>query len=595
MPEQHPPPFFTRTGIAVITNCVVDSKPPFSVLYGMIPQVVLHHAAANHWLAFENPLEVVTTASIDEVLPLLRRLENRASQDHLWAAGFVSYEASPAFDQSLAAHSDGAFPKLWFGLYQEPRVVDSFDNANGQPQFTLDWQPTIVREQYCQAIKRIRELIALGDTYQVNFTTRLRAKILAEFDALSYFQTLTCGQHANYAAFLDIGDFAICSASPELFFNHENDRIETRPMKGTVRRGRTSNEDAQLSQWLFNSEKNRAENVMIVDMMRNDLGKIAHIGSVKAPRLFRLERYPTVWQMVSDVTADTNASFSGILSALFPPASVTGAPKPRTVQIISELESAPRRIYTGTIGFVAPNRRAQFSVAIRTVLIDKKKGVAEYGVGGGIVWDSQVDEEYHECLTKAQVLAQRPPEFSLLETMRWSPVTGCFLLEKHLKRLADSADYFDFSISLDDIRSQLENLAASLAGDQRVRLLVSKSGTVTLERQSLSATETPSPLRLRLARHPVDSGDAFLYHKTTYRRVYEDARSQFQDCDDVILWNRSNEITETCLHNIVIRKPNGSLITPPIRSGLLAGTYRELLLEQGAICEEVIALEYLKS
>ena len=366
-------------------------------------------------------------------------------------------------------------------------------------------------------------------------------------------------------------------------------------MKGTIGRGRTNSEDRQLSEWLFNSEKNRAENVMIVDMMRNDLGKIARIGSVKVPRLFSLERYPTVWQMTSEVTASTEAPLCDIIKALFPAASVTGAPKPRTMQIISELESEPRRIYTGSIGFIAPNRHSQFNVAIRTVLIDKKLQIAEYGVGGGIVWDSDAAEEYDECLVKAQVLVKRPPEFSLLETMLWTPDDGYFLLEHHLQRLTDSAEYFGFVCDPLQVRSKLEELAKGFNGRQRVRLLVDRKGEITLQHSELAETSTLLPVRLRLAASPIDSKDTFLYHKTTNRSIYETARGQVLDCDDVVLFNQEGFVTETTIDNIVVQNADGTFVTPPVSSGLLAGTYRAYLLAQGKIAEEAVTIDQLKS
>lgn len=560
----------------------------------MVPQVVIHDAVNQRWLDFVNPLEIVTTTRVEEVSAALRHIEGRVNRDKLWVAGFLSYEASPAFDRSLKAHNDNYFPKLWFGFYQIPQTLEVSDCSHVLPP-TLAWAPSIAHSQYTAAIARIKNLIASGDTYQVNFTTRLRAEISAEFNAFEYWLALTRGQNASYAAFIDIGEFAVCSASPELFFQQAGDQILTRPMKGTVGRGRTTPEDKQLSEWLFNSEKNRAENVMIVDMMRNDLGKIARTGSVKVPRLFSLERYPTVWQMTSQVTAETDASFCDIIKALFPAASVTGAPKPRTMQIITELESEPRRVYTGTIGFVAPNHHSQLNVAIRTVLIDKQMQTAEYGVGGGIVWDSDAAEEYDECLAKAQVLVKRPPQFSLLETMLWTAEDGYFLLEHHLLRLSDSAEYFGIDCDAKNVRDCLLELGRRLVNRQRVRLLVDHRGNITLQHSELAETTNALPVRLRLAASPVDSKDTFLYHKTTNRAVYEAARSGTLDCDDVVLFNQEGFVTETSIDNIIVEKTDGTFVTPPVSTGLLAGTYRAYLLKQGKIVEETITIGQLKT
>ena len=561
----------------------------------MDPQALIFDAAQNQWLAFNAPLETICTRNLAELHDSLRYIENLVNHKGVWAAGFISYEAAPAFDKILSTHTNPDFPALWFGIYQKPTLVRQPLGTPSYDQPRIDWQPSISRDDYNSAIARIKKFIAAGDTYQVNFTLRLRARLPEEFQSWDYFRVLIESQPVGYGAFIDIGDYAICSASPELFFNLEGSTITTRPMKGTVRRGRNSIEDAEFAEWLQNSEKNRAENVMIVDMMRNDLGKIARPGSVAVPNLFKLERYPTVWQMVSDVAAETDASVSEIIAALFPAASVTGAPKPRTTQLINELENSPRHIYTGSIGFLAPGRRAQFNVAIRTVLIDKIRNSAEYGVGGGIVWDSQPHEEYNECLTKSKVLANRPPEFALLETMRWSPDTGYFLLDRHLARLTESAKYFDFPISIDAIRAELDLLASSLSGNQRIRLLVSKTGAISLEHQPLLESTPEGPVRLRLADAPVDASDAFLHHKTSNRATYDHALAKADDCDDVILWNQSGEVTETCIYNLIIETPDGRLLTPPVSCGLLAGTYRALLIEQGKITEQVVTLAALKS
>jgi para-aminobenzoate synthetase/4-amino-4-deoxychorismate lyase len=331
---------------------------------------------------------------------------------------------------------------------------------------------------------------------------------------------------------------------------------------------------------------------MIVDMTRNDLGKIAEIGSVSVPKLFEIERYPTVWQMTSTVTATSQATFTDVLTALFPCASITGAPKRRTMQIITELEDEPRRVYTGCIGYLAPGQIAQFSVAIRTVIVDRETRQAEYGVGGGIVWDSQADEEYAECQDKARALTERKEPFSLLETLRWTPEDGYFLLDYHLRRLSDSADYFGFELDPRRVVAELEELAAGLSQrTYKIRLLAQRDGSVTAEATMIELSE--QPLRLALAVKPVDSNDKFLFHKTTRRQVYDEALAEHRDADDVILWNERGELTETCLGNLVL-KIGDRLVTPPLDCGLLAGTLRAYLLERGEIDEGVLTLDSLE-
>lgn len=281
-----------------------------------------------------------------------------------------------------------------------------------------------------------------------------------------------------------------------------------------------------------------------------------------------------------------------IFRALFPAASITGAPKVRTMQLITELENAPRRIYTGTIGFFSPGRKAQFNVAIRTVLVDRLSHTSEYGVGGGIVWDSEKTDELQECYTKVRILVQPTPDFALLETILWTPQNGYFLLDDHLTRLADSSAYFSRPVDMEAIREKLNALALELPPrPHRIRLVVPQENRPTLEAHTLFPP--PQPYRIRLAKRPINSRDPFLYHKTTYRRVYEQALAESPGYDDVLLWNEREEVTESCIANVLV-KMDGRLLTPPVHCGLLPGTYRSLLLKQGKVTEEIIHVQDLR-
>lgn len=554
--------------------------------------VIIHDAKEKRWLHFRKPQQVIESCSIEEVIPMLTMIESLINESGLYAAGFLSYEAAPAFDSALCTRPSSSFPLLWFGLYSKPDVIEIPTADAVQAGNSFPWVPSISRSAYEQSISQIKTFIADGDTYQVNYTFRLQG--LFADNPWEFFLALNQAQRADYAAYIDTGRHVICSASPELFFHLDGRLLSARPMKGTAARGRTLEEDDAMAQWLHHSEKNRAENVMIVDMMRNDMGRIAETGSVCVQSMFDVERYPTLWQMTSTVTAITDAPFHDIMAALFPSASITGAPKPRTMQIIAELESTPRHIYTGCIGFIAPGRRAQFNVAIRTVLIDKDSGNAEYGVGGGIVWDSVSREEYLECQIKARVLLERHPPFSLLETMLWTPGDGYFLFDEHLQRLRDSAKYFGITLDLADVLEQLKALtASSFDRPHKARLLVAQDGAISCELSPLDESEKHHPVQLRMAPTPVDSSNPFLYHKTTNRRIYDDARNACPDCDDVILWNERGEITETCVGNIVVMR-DGKLITPPVLCGLLQGTFRTRLIDEGKIAEGVLKVEDLK-
>ncbi|MBO1347946.1 MAG: aminodeoxychorismate synthase component I [Hormoscilla sp. GUM202] len=552
----------------------------------MSNKLVIYDAENKQWLRFRSPEMVVRADRLSEVVPKFAEVNARIRDRKLYGAGFISYEAAPAFEESLHTHSLDSFPLLWFGLYQKPEVIQ-LPEAYGN--YHLNWYPSVSREAYDRALATIKEQIARGETYQVNYTLRLHAPFAG--NPYSLFLKLARSQQANYAAYVETDRFAICSASPELFFRLSGKELTCRPMKGTAARGLTLAEDNMMAEWLGNSEKNRAENVMIVDMIRNDMGRVAEIGSVRVPSLFDVERYPTLWQMTSTVTAIANASMDEIVAALFPCASITGAPKSRTMEIIRDLETTPRRIYTGCIGFISPQRQAQFNVAIRTVLIDKQAGQAEYGVGSGIVWDSVNTEEYVECQMKAQVLTKNYPPFSLLETLLWTPDTGYFLLSYHLQRLQDSAIYFSISLDIEKVQYRLDQLATSLPHKpHKVRLLVAQDSEITCKATTLNATN--KPVRLSLAAGPVDATNPFLYHKTTNRQLYEQFRSAGIDSDDVLLYNEQGEITETCIGNIIVQM-QGELLTPPVKCGLLPGTFRAHLLARGKVTEQTIALEDL--
>ena len=539
-------------------------------------EVILKHN--NEWLHFANPHLIISAAKVDDIHSALTEMENLVNTKGWHAVGFVSYEAAPAFDKALRVipAPAGDFPLLWFGLYPTPETCHGIKDLGNLPE--LNWQPSVEREVYNAAIEKVKENIAQGKTYQVNYTMRLSSAF--EIEAWDLFTHLAQCQN-KYAAYIDTGRYAICSASPELFFTLDGDTITGRPMKGTVERGRTTLEDREKSAWLHRSIKNRAENVMIVDMIRNDIGRIAEIGSVHVPELFTVEKYPTLFQMTSTVQAKTKASVAEIFNALFPCASITGAPKVSTMNIIAELETTPRKIYTGSIGFIVPNRRAQFNVAIRTALIDRENKTAEYGVGGGIVWDSVSADEYGEALLKARVLTESPHEFELIETLLWTPEEGYFLREKHIARIQDSSDYFGFPFSREGFEDCLNRVTKNVNFPQRVRILLNKNGEFKTESRDFYSQE--KVFLICLAENPVNSKNVFLFHKTTQRDMYPSV----QGYEDVLLHNENGELTEFTVGNLVV-EINSELFTPLISCGLLAGTFRSHLLETGQIKERVI-------
>ena len=556
--------------------------------------------------------------------------------------------------------------------------------------------PTVSEGAYLEAVHTVRDAIARGETYQANLTYRLRGRLEApgarseqpasrvadpahEGLPLALFRHLVSRQGGAYPALLEIGGLAVCSASPELFFERAGRSVVCRPMKGTAPRGATAEVDRGAASALRASPKERAENLMIVDMIRNDLGRIAAVGSVEVRELFRVERYPTLFQMTSEVAATSDAPLPELFHALFPCASITGAPKVRTMEILAGLETTPRGVYTGALGFVAPGGDARFSVAIRTAVARTDgagPGLAlEYGTGSGIVWDSVPERELEETRTKALILdlggradrlrsvrstgAERhpapaagglgawlpeEPAFELLETLLWLPPSdrtspsagasggsqgpsqgagepgpeqglaghllqclpdeeGFVLLGRHLERLARSAAALGFPLDPAQVRRHLVALDGRLAAvepvaAQRVRLLVDRAGRVRSEAGPLGVSFQGAPVRaVTLAPRPVDGTDPLLGHKTTRRSLYEralaEARATVPDADDVILWNRQGELTETTIANLVVEL-DGEWLTPTLASGLLPGTFRAELLARGVVREARLPLEVLE-
>jgi para-aminobenzoate synthetase/4-amino-4-deoxychorismate lyase len=512
-------------------------------------------------------------------VPALLDAAARAVEAGCWVAGFVAYEAGAALDSALPARATDGPPLAWFGVYDAPEQT-TLDAAPQPP--ALAWTPALDEAAYREGVARIRGHIAAGDTYQVNLTFPLRAAF--DGDPLAWFAALAQGRHGGHAAYVDTGSHAILSLSPELFFALDGEQITCRPMKGTRPRGRWSAEDLAIAEALAAADKDRAENLMIVDMVRNDLGRIAEGGSVQVARLFEVERYPTVWQMTSTVTARTRADLPGIFAALFPSASVTGAPKIKTCELIHALEPGPRGVYCGAVGWWGPDRQARFNVAIRTITVDRARGTAVYPVGSGIVWDSDPAQEYRECLQKAALLRPATPGFDLLETLRHD-TGGYHLLDEHLERMAASATYFGFPVDVGHWRDTLAKAARDFPeGTQRVRALLDPGGALRVEHAPLPA---PRPWRVALAQAPVDSTDRFLYHKTTHRAVYDQARAARPDCDDVILHNERGELTEACFGNLVL-EIDGARLTPALPAGLLPGTFRRVLLARGEITEATL-------
>ncbi len=534
-------------------------------------------------MTFTHPNRIITTRILSEVIPALADVES-ALQSGYYAAGFVTYEAAGAFDPALVTHPVGDTDLVWFGIFAEPcntsAVVESRDIS------LSEWQPDTCAVEYCAMVSDIREAIARGETYQVNYTTRLRSHFCGS-PAAFYKQVATaCG--ARYCALLETGSQTITSFSPELFFYLRDNKIVVRPMKGTTSRGRTPREDTTRAEMLRNSTKERAENVMIVDLMRNDLGRVCLPGTIHVTKLFTPERYTTLWQLTSEVqgTLKPENHLKAVFKALFPCGSVTGAPKVRAMQTIAAMEKSPRGIYCGAIGFAAPNGDATFNVAIRTALFDNENRSAVFGSGGGITWGSSPRREYEEMLLKTQVVRAPLWKADPLESMRLQE-GEIALLHLHLDRFRRATTFFGINVDQDHLHARLcAVIAKHPTGRWKLRLSVSRTGAITLEANAIAHLAN-QPWRAVISNQRVMSHDYRLYYKTTDRSMYGDLARLHPGYDEVLMQNERGELTEFLIGNLVIESA-GRLFTPPISCGLLPGIMREHLVRAGKLQECII-------
>ena len=546
-------------------------------------------AGRRGWRLFANPVRVVQTTDLTRVAPCLDEVDQGVAEG-LFAVGLVSYEAAAAFDPAFPVASPDDFPLVWFGLYES--FTESELPPADQP-LVGPWAPSASPDQHRAALATIRERIASGATYQVNHTLRLRARL--EGDEVAYFAALDAAQPSPYSACLDLGRFRVLSVSPELFFQRRGTHVTTRPMKGTAARGMTPEDDAAQREWLQGSAKNRAENVMIVDLLRNDLGRIAEPGAVRVTDLCTVETWPTLHTLTSTVEATVAAQLPlrDLFGALFPCGSVTGAPKASTMRVIADLEPWPRRVYCGAIGVVEPGGDLVFNVPIRTVLLDTRTHVAEYGVGGGITWDSDPDEELAEIATKAGVLARASQPFGLVETLFVGKSGGTAAwrnLDEHLDRLARAAATWGFPFDVSLARKTLVARAEELDDNPwRCRVELSADGQMQVQ----FARFVDNGIRKAVvSEDPVMSADPRLRFKTTRREVYEMRLRGLAADTDAIGVNERGELTEFTTGNLVVEL-DGLRVTPPLSSGLLPGVGREVALRDGHVVERVLVADDL--
>lgn len=517
---------------------------------------------------------MLEAGSREEVEPIL--LEAQLAQSRGQSAiGWIAYEAAAAFDPSLPGRPppEGT-PYARFAVYASEHPGLPGDRLPGR--FACrDWHDSLTEPEFAERVKRIRDAIADGETYQVNFTSPAYARF--EGDPWSLFRALRAGQSARHQAYLDEGERVILSASPELFFHLKDGRIHCRPMKGTAAPGGETR--------LRHSIKDRAENLMIVDMIRNDLGKCAIPGTVEVRSLFAIEPYPSLIQMTSTVEAQTRAGIRDLLRALFPCASITGAPKRQTMRWIQELEPLPRGIYTGAIGGLYADGTTELNVAIRTAVINRATHTLRYDTGCGIVWDSQADEEYRESRLKARIIRSPAQPFQLIETLKYTPDEGCILWPYHRARLLRSSQCLGFAIRAEQLDAAFHATCHSQRQPQKIRLLADMDGRLDWNASPLPPQTAGMTFALDTV--PTPRNHPELHHKTTRRAMYTAARERHPDADETLLINEEGELMEFTIGSLVLEQ-NGRLLTPAVSSGLLPGTARQAMIDHGTLHEAVL-------
>jgi para-aminobenzoate synthetase / 4-amino-4-deoxychorismate lyase len=548
---------------------------------------------------FRDPVKIVRLTDSGRIEDFFKELTLLGRQYYM--AGFFSYELGYYLEPAFSYQIDTSFPLAFFCAYESPVILDhrSGNFSGGATGLISSEEEYIIsnpelnisEENYKNNIRKIRDYIRKGDIYQANYTVKYKFDFSGS--PFAFYQDLKRKQHVAYNVFARFDDYYVLSLTPELFYRKKGNNIIVKPMKGTFRRGRTVSEDDENRDFLYNDEKNRSENVMIVDLLRNDIGKVSEGGSVRVNKLWEIEKYNSLFQMTSTVESilKDNVSTGTLIRSIFPSGSITGAPKIRCMEIIRDLEKEDRNLYTGSLGFFEPSGDSVFNVAIRTILLHEGKG--EMGVGGGIVYDSTPEDEFDECRLKAGFLVQKnTPDFSLIETILYDKEYE--YLDLHLARLKESARYFDYEFNGDKIIKELDALKQGLnSGRYKVRVLLGRFGDLSITHSLLDSLNTE--FNIRLSGRRTHSNDIFLFHKTSNRDLYEAelAESRANGFFDAVFMNEKDEITEGSITNVYIKK-DGEIFTPPVECGLLNGIIRRSLLADGKIKEKRITLDDLR-
>jgi len=558
--------------------------------------IICREPNSTKYALFTNPTKIIEVSNPARINQAIKEIQD-AVDNGQHAAGFISYEAATAFDTAFKCKELKDFPYLFFGIYDDFTSLEKLEAE----EYSLSkdfFEAEISEDEYNLKINEILEHIRNGNIYQANFTIRLFGKSIDAPEKL--FLSLAASHPVPYASYINTGLHKIVSISPELFFSLNDSNITSLPMKGTIKRKQSYFEDKIQADKLAKSIKDRAENVMIVDMVRNDFGRICDAGSIYVDPLFHVDTYKTLHQMISQVhgTISPETKLSDILKAIFPAASITGAPKIRAMQIIEELENSPRKIYTGSIGCILPNRQMCFNVAIRTLICNEKQ--TELSVGSGIVADSNIKSEWKECLLKSNFASYKTEKFNLIETVLYDKAVGFIGLDAHIQRAKQSSEYFNREFPEDKFRELAAEVKDQLEKENgqytRVRFEISendiKTSCTNLTQDGWGHGET----EVLMSTQTVDSKNLFLYHKTTQRQFYNDAfkKALENNYAEVIFTNEKGFVTEGCISNIFILK-DGQWKTPQISCGLLPGIWRNKMINELNAEEENITIEDLKN
>lgn len=534
---------------------------------------------------FTDPIKELKTKDLDQVTDLLSQAE-AYQEAGFYVVGYVSYEAAPAFEKTFQVQNGPLLSEylLYFTVHDQVATTP-FPLSYEEIKLPKKWQEKTTERSYQQAIATIHHHIRQGDTYQVNYTVQLEQEL--SHNSFAIYNRLVLEQEASYNAYIEHDDFSVISCSPELFFKKEKRKLTTRPMKGTTNRGLTNQEDLKKAAWLEQDPKNRAENMMIVDLLRNDMNRISEIASQKVEKLCDVEQYSTVWQMTSTITSRLRSEIGLVetFQALFPCGSITGAPKISTMEIISRVETAPRGVYCGAIGLLLPDDTAIFNVAIRT--IQKQGTKALYGVGGGITWDSTWEKEYQETKQKSAILYRQNPQFDLISTGKISHGHLTFLTE-HLNRLEESSRYFAYPFDRNDLLTKIIACCQQKEKqkDYRLKITLSKDGTIHLDCEPLKPLPEPfCTAKLVLQEKTLDN--PFVFFKTSYRPHLT------LEKEEQIYYDKKGNLLETSIGNLIL-KIGGHYYTPPLELGILDGIYRQHLLKTGQVTEKFLTTKDLR-